>query len=296
MRNLEERLIKARDDLELARNLHPEEQFKLGQKYFKKGPNQNYQVAFEIFNLSAENGYPQAMVYIARMYHEGLYVRKSISKSIKYLKRASNLNSINAKCILGGIAKSGESSELPQETALTFYSEAANMGSLYAKFCLADIYKNGIGVDKDHDKAIEYFSKCIEAQPISKNMGILAESYLGLIQSYLEMHYVEEANSIRDVAYYSSSKKNKEKAKFYLREAEKIKNSVSSTIKENFENALKVYSSILNEDDVELSKMSYGEFRKTYYNKHPRIFLPTKKSEHLIYTDGIKDYFFKRDD
>ncbi len=285
------------EDLEKARILSPEEQVKLGLKYYRPGPKQDFHIAFEIFNMAAEYDYPPAIVYIAKMYHEGLYVGKNVTKSVRYLKRASNLGSINAMCILGGMAKNNESSELPVESAVHYYSEAANLGSLYAKFCLADIFKNGIGVEKDHEKAIEHFSECLKASPISKNLGILAESYFSLIQCHLEMHYIEEANAVRDVAYYnSSSKKNKEKAKYYLEEAKKIKDLVSPKIKESFNNALDVFSSILNEDDVDLSKMSYGEFRQRYYNKHPRIFLPTKKSEHLIYTDGIKNYFFKRDD
>ena len=34
---------------------------------------------------------------------------------------------------------------------------------------------------------------------------------------------------------------------------------------------------------LDISKISYGEFRNRYYNKHPRIFLTTKKTEYLIY-------------
>lgn len=296
MKNLEEKFWKANGDLERALNLPAEEQFKLGLKYFRKGPNQNFHVAFELFSMAAEREFPQAMVYVARMYYEGIHVKKSVSKSIKFLKKASSLDSIYAKCLLGGIAKNGDSTELPPETAVSFYTEAADLGSLYAKFCLADIYKNGIGVAKDHAKAIEQYSECIKAEPISKNIGILAESYLGLIQCYLEMHYIEEANTVRDAAYYRSSKVYKQQAKYYLEKAEALRELVSARIKESFENNLRVFSSILNEEDVDLSKMSYGEFRKNYYNKHPRIFLPTKKSEHLIYSDGIKGYFFKRDD
>ena len=296
MKNIEISIWEIRSILERAQNLSPEEQFKLGLKYFRKGPNQNYSIAFKIFNLAAEKEHTQAMVYVARMYYEGLFVKKSISKSIKFLKKASSFESIYAKCLLGGIAKSGESAELPPETAVSFYTEAANMGSLYAKFCLADIFKNGIGVAKDHAKAIEIYSECIQAEPISKNMGILAESYLGLIQCYLEMHYMEEANTIRDAAYYRSSKINKQQAKYYLEKAKELRDLVSARIKESFENNLRVFSSILNEEDVDISAMTYGDFRKKYYNKHPRIFLPTKKSEHLIYLDGIKGYFFKRDD
>lgn len=295
--NEQEKLWKIMGDLEKARILSPEEQVKLGLKYYRKGPNQNYRVAFEIFNMAAEQEFAPAIVYVAKMYHEGLYVRKSVTKAVRYLKKASNLGSINAKCILAGIAKSRESSEVPIETAVHYYAEAAELGSLYAKFCLADVLKNGIGVEKNREEAIEHFSECIKAQPISKNMGILAESYFSLIQCHLEMHYIEEANAVRDVAYYNApSKKNKEKAKYYLEEAKKIKDLVSPKIKESYESALNVFESILNEDEIDLSTMSYGEFRKRYYNKHPRIFLPTKKTEHLIYTDGIKNYFFKRDE
>ena len=295
--NEQEKLWKIMGDLEKARILSPEEQVKLGLKYFRKGPNQNYQIAFEIFSMAAEEDYPSAIVYVARMYNEGLYVRKSVTKAVRLLKRASSLGSINAKCILGGMATRQESSETPIESALHYFTEAADLGSLYAKFCLANVYKSGIGIEKDRDKAIEHYSECVKANHVSKNMGILAESYFSLIQCYLEKHYIEEANTVRDVAYYNSTeKKNKEKAKFYLEEAKKIKDLVSPKIKESYENALEVFASILNETDVELSKMSYGEFRQKYYNKHPRIFLPTKKTEHLIYTDGIKNYFFKRDD
>lgn len=289
--------LKALEDLERAKTLSPDEQVALGIKYFRNSsPYKNHKIAFEIFSLAANGNNPKAMVYLAQMYHDGLFVNNNISKCVKYLKKASSLGSVNAKCMLASIAKTGESLDVPIEDAVKYYTEAADLGSLYAKFCLADVYKSGTGIEKDINKAIEHFSECIKAEPISRNIGILAESYFGLIQCHLELQYLEEANATRDAAYYNTSKQNKETAKYYLQQATSIRDLVSSNLKEHFENTWNVYSSILNESEVNLSKMSYGEFRKRFYNKHPRIFLPTKKSEHLIYTDGIKQYFFKRDD
>ena len=133
MKSLEDRLLKVLSDLERARNLMSEDQHKLALKYFRKGPNQNYSVAFEIFSMAAQQEYAPAMVYIARMYYEGLAVKQSTPKSVKFLKKASNLGSIYAKCILAAVAISGESPELPPESAVSYYTEAANLGSLYAK-------------------------------------------------------------------------------------------------------------------------------------------------------------------
>ena len=291
-----DKMNRALEDVEKAKTMPADEQFKIGLKYFKKSSDFYYEIAFKIFEIAAKNKQIQAMVYLARMYSEGLYVEENQSKAIEYLKQASDLGGINAKCILASIALTGSNNDVPKEDALKYYMEAADLGSLYAKFCIAEIYKNGVLVEKNYEKAIQFYSMCIEAEHTSKNMGILAESYCGLVQCYLELHYLEEANTTRDSKYYENLKHNKETAKKYLERAKEIRGLVSSRLKEKFENTLKIYEGILNEDSVELSKMSYGEFRNRFYNKHPRIFMPTKKSERLIYNDGIKLYFFKRDD
>lgn len=293
----ENKKLKAIQDLEKAKTLSAEEQVRLAIKYYRKSSaSHDYQVAFEIFSLASKQNNVQAMNYLAKMYYEGLFVEKNISKTVEYLKQASNLGSISAKCFLASIAGAGECENLKLEDCEKYYQEAAALGSLYAKFCLADIYRNGFCVPKNLDRAIEYYLVCAEADKNSKNMGILAQSYFGLIQCYLEKQYTEEANATRDVKYYNSVKKNKEQAKLYLFEADKIRDFVSEKNKENFENALKVYSSILNENEVDLKNMFYSDFKKQFYNKHSRIFLPTKISEHLIYAEGIKSYFFKRED
>ena len=297
MKRIIDKEEKAIADLESATTLTAEEQVELGIKYFRNSSRyKNHSVAFEIFSMAAEKGSAKAMTYLSRMYHDGLYVEKDEDMSVELLKKASDLNDITAKCILAAIAKSGENPEFKPEDAVRFYTEASKLGSRFATFCLADIYKNGTITKKDYAKAIEYYSQSINAPLKSKYMGILAGSYIGLIQCFLELHYMEEANVARNIDYYNSSRTNKEKAKYYLEQASTIKDSISIKIREEYCNTLKIYASILNEDVIDISKMPYGEFRKAYYNKHPRIFLPTKKSEHLIYADGIKSYFLKRDD
>ncbi len=283
-------------DVEKAKTLSAEEQVKLGIKYFRNSSAyKNPHIALEIFLMAAKQNNIQAMMYVAKIYLQGLNGTPNIAQGVKYLKKASEFGNLNAMCMLGQIARNGLCEEFTPEDCVKYYTKAADLGSLYAKFCLADIYKTGHPVAKDIQKAIRYYSFCIVAPVISKNIGILAESYFGLVQCYLELHYLEEANTTRDATYYNASKKNKEQAKQYLKEATKLRDLISQNMKERFEESLRVYLSILNEDEIDLSKMNYVEFFKNYFNKHPRIFLSTKKSESSIYSEGIMSYFLKRD-
>lgn len=281
--------------LEEAKKLTSDEKLKLVFECASNTRLENReQIAYEILGMAAEEGNQNALIILAKSYLKGRGVKKSRQKYVEYLTKAMDLGNKFAKYLLGEFAIEHNGYLVDIETGVRYLTELSNEGDYSAIFTLAEAYHKGIGVDRNYEKAIAQYIKCLEVKKDFVDY-FQAEACLGLVKCFVELHYIEEANAVRDARYYQSTQKNKEEAKKYLKMADKFINELPEPDRTSFINNFKIYEDILSDQALNLSKMTYGEFYKKYYGKHPRIFYPTKKFERLIYNDGIKLYFNKRD-
>ncbi len=91
--------------------------------------------AFKLFSSAAELGEPDALFAIAMMYHQGICVRRSDSKSLDLLTRAAAAGSCDAQFTLGKVY---DSDRYPRDEALAirYYAQAAANGFLAAFYYL----------------------------------------------------------------------------------------------------------------------------------------------------------------
>ncbi len=244
----------------------------------------------DVENLTANELYEKAL----KLYNEK--DTEKFAESVYLLKMASKKGSDEATIKLGSVCAKGMGFVDFEEIKEPLKALAYN-GNIKASLYLGIIYHKGFGrTERNFQKAIKWYMACLVDDVTEQNASIQALACSTLIQCYLELHYIEEANATRNEVYYRSSKKNKEEAKRYLAMFPSIVEKMDQKNRWIVENRVSFYASILNDNTEDLSQMSYGAFRKKYYGLHPNLFLTTKKSEDSIYRDGIKNYFRKRDE
>ncbi len=91
--------------------------------------------AFRLYSAAADLGEPDALFAIAMMYHQGICVRRSDSKSLDLLTRAAAAGSCDAQFTLGNVY---DSDNYPRDEALAikYYAQAAANGFLAAFYYL----------------------------------------------------------------------------------------------------------------------------------------------------------------
>ena len=222
--------------------------------------------------------------------------KRKLVMAILLLKNAANEQNIDAIEVLASLYFHGVDLNMEHDEFVNLLKTAADAGSLHAKFYLATIYKQALGAEQNYEKAIKYYIQCLDDTTTEDNVSIQTSACCNLVQCFVQLYHIEEANATRDFIYYKSTNKNKDSAKQYLALAPTYISQLPESERPAYESKLKIYSSILNDKTDDISAMNYGDFRKAYYDKFPRIFLTTKKSEDSIYRDGIKNYFRKRDE
>lgn len=285
--------------------------------------------AVECYQIAAEKGNIPAMYNYARMLYDGVGCKKDVDGAVKWFEKAAELGFLAAKHALALLYLEGESLYQDVNKSFTLFKEAADAGHVPSKYRLAVAYHRGLGTDRDFEKAKEYYQQAANGGVYQAmfQMGVIhqnnandetytqaidmfkqcvdlteddnpykANAYTRLAQCYLELHYIQEANSIRNAHYYKSNNKNLEEAKKYLQLAQTTAEKLEPMFRRGISIQLGVYKSILEDNEKNLSKMTYGEFRTKFYNKHPRLFMLTKKNEAVLYEDSIKQFFRKRDE
>ena len=92
--------------------------------YYQTGYKKpDYKAALYEFKEAAKKGNQEAMVYLSKMYLEGMGTEKNVEESLKWTEKS------------------------------------ANLGNPIGLYRLGSYYENGIGVNKDMTKAKEYYKK-----------------------------------------------------------------------------------------------------------------------------------------
>jgi TPR repeat protein len=130
----------------------------LGKAYFER------KLTYADFKLSKKylelSNYPQANLYLSKIYKEGLGIKEDIKKAIYYLK---DLDSAEGNYILFTIYEDGKSTLKDFKSAFFYLEDSAKRGYKKAQYELGKLYlTNNKIVDKNLDLAAKWLKQASE--------------------------------------------------------------------------------------------------------------------------------------
>ncbi|MCQ2070879.1 MAG: hypothetical protein MJZ68_07090 [archaeon] len=119
----------------------------------------------------------RSKVNLARMYHGGLGLEKSIDRAIDLLRFAVSKGTGNAVNDLSDylLERNGEGDV---DEAFSILDAASTAGNLYSKVRLARMYRDGMGTDRDPLRACSLFMEASSLQVAREEMAGLARDML----------------------------------------------------------------------------------------------------------------------
>lgn len=122
----------------------------------------NYRMALRQFELAAEQGNTNALLYISEIYRSGKGVDADLSKSFSYLETAAKQGSVIAQHGLYLKYVKGEGVNLDNKKGIYWLKRAANQNHLESSTTLANNYFRGRYVSQDKDKALFWAEKSLK--------------------------------------------------------------------------------------------------------------------------------------
>lgn len=170
-------------------------QFQIGDKY-ESGEltgRVDMKKAFEHYKLSAEQGHPPALCYLARLYKEGVpgVVKRSSAKANTHLKQAADLGDSGAMINLAATGRDDTKTAVKYATLAHHYATGKTANN--ANLLLGDIFQkakpqdeNGFG--KSNNLAMHYIGFVVKSDPTAFN-GVAASQYSRALMEQAEDLY-----------------------------------------------------------------------------------------------------------
>jgi len=159
--------------------------FQAGKDAYDAG---DYEVAFRLIKLLAEQGDPWAQYKIGQMYDEGKGVTQDYKEAVKWYRLAAEQGDADAQNSLGYMYQNGEGVTQDYKEAEKWYRLATKQGDASAQFNLGVMYQAGYGVTKDYQEALKWF-RLAAAQGLAQAQFNLGQMYVkgqGVTQDYKE--------------------------------------------------------------------------------------------------------------
>ena len=187
--------------LRLAKEGNVESQMNLGYMYLygNNGVEQDFEKAFEYYNMAAEQNNPIALNNIGSLYFNGIGVEKNRAKALDYFRRSATLGNDNAATNLAFIYLTGNSNDSERnKQAINLFKQAAQSGNKLAKFMLGYAYYKGFTLERDNYAAFTLIKDAAdEGAEFDEAQYILAEMYAngyGSVQNYVNaVNYYSKA-------------------------------------------------------------------------------------------------------
>ena len=187
--------------LRLAKEGNVEAQMNLGYMYLygNNGVEQDFEKAFEYYNMAAEQNNPIALNNIGSLYFNGIGVEKNRAKALEYFRRSAINGNDNAATNLAFIYLTGNKNDSERDKqAINLFRQAAKSGNKLAKFMLGYAYYKGFTLERDNYAAFALIKDAAdEGADFDEAQYILAEMYAngyGSVQNY-----------VNAVSYYSKA-------------------------------------------------------------------------------------------
>lgn len=124
----------------------------------------NYNQAFRLWQLLAQQGDAEAQYNLGVMYEKGQGVEQNYQQAVAWYQKAANQGDAEAQFNLGGMYYNGQGVAQNYQQALAWYQKAANQGVAMAQYSLGVMYAKGQGVAQDFQQAKAWWQKVL-AQP-----------------------------------------------------------------------------------------------------------------------------------
>lgn len=134
--------------------------------------NQGALKAIPLYKELAKQNNTKALNTLAIIFIQGDGVKKDIKRAYKLLKKSENLNSSQAKYLLGKIYQSKKSPYYNKIKAYNSFVDSANEGYAKSQTMIGKYLLFGKLVDKDYEKALYYFKKASKQKEYSSNCYI----------------------------------------------------------------------------------------------------------------------------
>jgi TPR repeat protein len=158
--------------------------FELGRSYLR---NNNFAASLRQFRKAAEQGFPQALNAMGRMYLNGFGVTKDEAEAVNWFRKAAERGDIDGQGNLGFCYQHGWGVPVNFQAAFDWYRKAAEQKSPPAMREIGGMYLTGSGVAKDEAEALNWYRRAAERGDIiaQDNLGFSYEHGRGVPVNFL---------------------------------------------------------------------------------------------------------------
>ncbi len=118
----------------------------------------NYEKAYQLWLIEAENGSAIAQANIGLLYADGLGVPRSDKEAVKWYRMAAEQAEPRAQYYLGTVFEEGRGVPQDFKAAAKNYRLAALQGYVNAQYKLGLLYLKGLGVEQSTEEAYAWWS------------------------------------------------------------------------------------------------------------------------------------------
>jgi peptidoglycan hydrolase-like protein with peptidoglycan-binding domain len=128
--------------------------------YFgQNGRPQDYKKYYELSQIAASRGNPEAIYCLGVAHHLGHGVVKDDNKAYGYFERAAKKGHSKAAFNIAVMRHRGFGVERDDSMAMNYMRQAVASNNPAMFFAMGTYHYNGVGVEKSHEKAIDWFRK-----------------------------------------------------------------------------------------------------------------------------------------
>lgn len=131
----------------------------LGIRYFTGtgGAAQDYQKAFQWFQVPAQKGDARAQYYLGVMYGHGWGVKTNNKEAMKWLLLAAQQGDFKAENEIGCMYVRGQAEGKDFQKAMQWFRRSAEKGNPEAYCNIGQMYSDGLGVNGNYQEALKWY-------------------------------------------------------------------------------------------------------------------------------------------
>ncbi|WP_043646065.1 tetratricopeptide repeat protein [Fundidesulfovibrio putealis] len=118
----------------------------------------DYEKAFGMYKVSAEQGNVSGMFYLGVMYDDGIGIQKNYYEAMKWYNKAAELGDHKAMFNIGMMYYIGEWTPQNYAEAMRWFRKSAELGDVKAMFNLGMMNSKVEGVARDYVQAHKWFN------------------------------------------------------------------------------------------------------------------------------------------
>ncbi|HLP30813.1 MAG TPA: tetratricopeptide repeat protein, partial [Geothrix sp.] len=160
--------------------------------------------ALTLYEKAADEGLPEAMIYLGRMHQSGARGERDMEKARAYYEKAEKLKVPEARFRLGQLYQHGLGVEKDEARAVFYFRKGAEQNEPNCIFQLGQMAAAGAGTKKDEAEAREWFKRAAQMNfaPAVATLGMMnEEGQAGFEKNPKEaLRYYVQAGELGDAA------------------------------------------------------------------------------------------------